>query len=512
LEGNLDSIQEVGCCVARAAETKGGQMATTAKDAGLVSPDTGAGAAAPWPGWVHRLKHALGLDRAIAYTVLARVVQILGSTGTVLLILRFLTPIEQGYYYTLLGLASLQMVFELGFSFVILQMAAHECARLSFRVDGGMEGDANALARLSSILQKTLRWYSLASVILCVSLLPAGAYFFSRHARVEPAVAWKGPWGVLAFATVVFFLLNPFVSFLEGCGQVWQVGRMRFGQAVLGAGMSWGMLLSHHGLYSPGTAIAAYAVVSAAFVWLWRRPLLRLLRDRINGGAVSWQAEVWPFQWRIAVSWICSYLSVQIFTPMLFANRGPTEAGQFGMSLSITVYLSTLVLAWMSTKATPFGKMIARGEFQELSRLFFRTLRQSLMVLVGMSALCELGVIGLPYVLPGVAVRMVSPGIFVLMLLTCISGFVVQSMAIYLRSFKREPFLAQSTIVAVLTLTFVALAAKTWGVAGGAASYFLSTGVIGLVYGTVVFRRKCTREKIGSLPLAFEAINGGAAK
>src|SRR5581483_5569105 len=80
------------------------------------------------PGWALRLKHVLGLDRAIAYTVMARGVQILGSTGTVLLILRFLTPVEQGYYYTLLSLVSLQAIFELGFSFVILQMAAHETA------------------------------------------------------------------------------------------------------------------------------------------------------------------------------------------------------------------------------------------------------------------------------------------------------------------------------------------------------------------------------------------------
>ena len=56
----------------------------------------------------------------------------LGVVGTVLLIVRFLNPVEQGYYYTLLSLVSLQMVFELGFSFVIQQLAAHECVHLEF--------------------------------------------------------------------------------------------------------------------------------------------------------------------------------------------------------------------------------------------------------------------------------------------------------------------------------------------------------------------------------------------
>src|SRR6266436_4769677 len=158
-------------------------MATSAKDAALGLGTQGAVATSRWPEWVHWLKHLLGLDRAIAYTVLARGVQILGSTGTVLLILRFLTPVEQGYFYTLLSLVSLQVVFELGFSFVILQMAAHECAHLTLHTDGRIEGDPVAHARLASVLQKTLRWYLVAAVILCVSLLPAGVFFFSRHAH-----------------------------------------------------------------------------------------------------------------------------------------------------------------------------------------------------------------------------------------------------------------------------------------------------------------------------------------
>ena len=60
-----------------------------------------------------KLVRALGLDRAIAYTFLARAMGIVGSAGTVLLIAKRLSPVEQGFYYTLLSLVSLQLVFEL---------------------------------------------------------------------------------------------------------------------------------------------------------------------------------------------------------------------------------------------------------------------------------------------------------------------------------------------------------------------------------------------------------------
>ena len=48
-------------------------MATSAKDASLVLRETRAEAAAPWRALALRLKHLFGVDRAIAYTVLARV-------------------------------------------------------------------------------------------------------------------------------------------------------------------------------------------------------------------------------------------------------------------------------------------------------------------------------------------------------------------------------------------------------------------------------------------------------
>ena len=68
------------------------------------------------------LRTVLGLDRAVGFTVLARFWGSAAGLVTVLLIARFLTPAEQGYYYTFGSLVGIQMIFELGFSFVILQM------------------------------------------------------------------------------------------------------------------------------------------------------------------------------------------------------------------------------------------------------------------------------------------------------------------------------------------------------------------------------------------------------
>src|SRR5438045_5959336 len=106
---------------------------------------------------VARLRVLLGLDRATVFTVLARGWSSLAGLVTILLIAHFLTGAEQGYYYTFGSLVALQMVFELGFSFVIMQMASHECAHLSISKSGEISGDSATHARLASVLQKSVR-------------------------------------------------------------------------------------------------------------------------------------------------------------------------------------------------------------------------------------------------------------------------------------------------------------------------------------------------------------------
>src|SRR5581483_9084023 len=111
-------------------------------------------------GLFSRAKSKLGIDRAIAFTVVARAWSSIAGLVTVGLIARFLTQKEQGYYYTFGSLIALQIVFELGFAFVILQMASHERAHLVLHKDGTISGERTAHARLASVFQKTVRWYS----------------------------------------------------------------------------------------------------------------------------------------------------------------------------------------------------------------------------------------------------------------------------------------------------------------------------------------------------------------
>lgn len=454
------------------------------------------------------LRKALGVDGSVAYAFLARLMSIAGSTGTVLLIVRFLNPVEQGYYYTLLSLVSMQMVFEMGFSFVIQQLAAHESVHLEIGPCGAVAGDPVAHARLASALQLSLRWYTGAALAMGVLLAPFGTVFFARHtAGASAHVAWQGPWLTAVAASMAGLWAMPFYSFLEGCGHVRAVAALRFRQALVAALFAWSALLLHRGLYAPALVITGQVSTGLFFLASHRRLLAGLLVHPVGRHAIRWRLEVWPFQWRIAVSWMCSYFTVQIFIPMLFALRGAVEAGQMGMSLSMIAYITVLALAWTSTKATPFGRMVARREFKQLDQLFFGAFRQSLTVFAGIAAGAVLLVSALPSVAPHLAMRMLPARLFALLMLGAAANHVVQSLGILLRCFKQEPFVAQSLVVASLTLTLAALTASRWGNAGAVSSYLAVAAGVALPSAACIFLR--TRREYLAVP-AFVPCQGDA--
>ena len=438
----------------------------------------------------YRLPHYIGLDRAIGFTVLGRVVQGLGSVGSVLLIVHFLTAAEQGYYYALWSLVALQSVFELGFSFVILQVAAHERAHLEFHADGSITGNEAAHRRLASLLQRAVRWYTSAAVVMGIVLLFGGMRFFSLHQQPQEPAIWVVPLRVTVLACAITFSIGPVLSFLEGCGQVAQVAHMRFFQATVSVAASWTAMLSHHGLFAPAMVLLGQGFVASILLFSRRKLLLPLMRIRVAGQGISWRREVWPFQWKIAVSWLCDYFIFQLFTPVLFAFRGPVEAGKMGLSMSIVMQVSAMMLAWMTTKAAPFGSLIAKKNRPELDRMFFRTLRQSLVLFAGMTALVLLGVLAMPYLYPKISQRIESWPIFLLLLLTALSSHVVQSEAIYLRAHKCEPFLVQSIVIAACTAGSVVLLARTSGALGVSLAYFAVLGVAGVISATTIFKTK----------------------
>jgi hypothetical protein len=249
-------------------------------------------------------------------------------------------------------------------------------------------------------------------------------------------------------------------------------------------------MILHHGLFSPPMILVGQLLCGS--IWLFRRRTLviNLLRHPASDNRISWRHEIWPFQWKIAVSWLGGYLVFQIFNPVLFAYQGPIAAGRMGMSLSISNALGVVALAWMNTKASPFGTLVARGQIDDLDRIFFRTLKQSTALLVCGCAAAFSAILLATHLLPKFSGRLLTPWAFGLLLLAAVSNHIVFCEALYLRAHKQEPFLVPGIFCACLVGCATFLLAKYWSVNAVAVGYFLGNGILGVLVASAVFTKK----------------------
>jgi hypothetical protein len=325
---------------------------------------------------------------------------------------------------------------------------------------------------------------------MALTLLPAGLYFFERGDRLSSVSGWRLPWCILALAASFNLLIDPIFSFLEGCGLVSKVAHMRLGQTVLGSLLAWAALFAHRGLFAPPLMLLADLVWGGAWLVKRRHLLTYLLSVDTGEHRVSWRREIWPFQWRIAVSWLGGYFVFQFFNPVLFAYQGPVAAGRMGMSLTVMSALNAVGMAWMNTKSSPFGTLIAKREFRTLDRLFFRTLKQSLVLMIVACASVFGALLLCARYYPKMAGRVLTPWAFGLLLLTALSNHIVFSQAAYLRAHKAEPFLVSGICGALIMTCSTYLLGRFAGPNAVAVGFFVATSIMGPPLTTYIFLKK----------------------
>jgi hypothetical protein len=438
-----------------------------------------------------KLLRFVGIDQAVAYTLVYRLWQLFANAAVLILIAKSFTKIEQGFYYLFFSVLSLQVFFELGLTYVLMQFASHESAKLTWTSQGTLEGNATAEARLSLLLRFAARWYGVVALFLVAVLLPGGILFMGRSADAVHAPFWQISWAGLVVATAALLFISLAMAILEGSGRVAEVARVRAVQDIIAyCVFGLALFLGARLRATPLLQMTRVVVTLSWLVWSKRAFFMHLIRVEADRNLLSWWDEVWPMQWKIALSWISGYFTFQLFTPVLFAFAGAAAAGQMGMSLGIAAAVTTLAMAWVQTKAPRFGQLIARREFAELDRLFFRVLSQVTGIAASMGLAIWLGVVALRAWRISWSDRFLGPVPLGFLLLACCAQVITYAFSVYLRAHKAEPLLACSIAVAVLTTISTYVLGRAFGAVGIAAGYLCVMATAGMMWATLVFFSK----------------------
>ncbi len=460
----------------------------------------------PRRSWPRRMLNRLEVDQAVFFAIVLRGWQLLAGPIVLMLVAVYFSPEAQGYYFTFASLLSMQTFVELGLRSVVLHLSSHEWALLKHEENGRVSGDPVALSRLGGLARRMLAWYAGAGIVFLVTVGGAGLMFFhDRAVHVE----WRAPWMALVGITAGQLLFVPLVALLEGCGQIRAVNQFRLIQAVL-VSIAACVAIPAGALLWTAVVIAAVRCGCDLVLTVGRfGPFFRSLIAAAVVARVQWRQEIWPLQWRLALQCLVAWFAFSLLNPVIFHYHGAAEAGRMGLTWSALTALQAAAMAWVETRAPLFGTLIARRDFRELDRVFFRvtqvgTTMQILgmvMFLAGLFALqaSQLSLadlsrtFGLTSLLPG-STQPLSDRLLAFPATAFLAaGLTIQSLALclalYLRAHKRDPLLASAMLSYACVGLLVWGMGRSYGSLGAAAGYCLAHGVILLPTWFIVWRR-----------------------
>lgn len=437
---------------------------------------------------IKKILFKFGVDKSIAYSSGARVIQAFTGVASIFFIAQFLTGAEQGFYYTFGSIVAIQVFFELGLTNIITQYIAHEASHLKWIDPTHLVGEARNHSRLAYLLRFSVKWYAVISGILFLILIASGLWFFGYYSPSNEDIQWQIPWLLVCIGTSLNLFISPLLAIIMGLDKVKDVMKMRFYQQIIIPISTWaGLAIGFH-LYVLGIA----SILSLIYVLTYihytdlRKILTNLWSVKIVE-RVNYMTEIFPYQWKIALSWVSGYFIFQLFNPVLFAYSGPIVAGQMGMTLAALNGIQAFCQSWITTKVPLWSRFIAKKEFTQLDDSFKITMKQVMLVCFVLIAILLIGIAILKQSGISLGYRFLPWLPLIFMLISLFINQVVSGWSTYLRCHKREPFLYYSIIGGIACCISTIILGRHYGVMGMTVGYALITICLGF-WGFYIFK------------------------
>lgn len=437
-----------------------------------------------------KLLNKVGIDGTVALTILTRVIQAGGGIISIYFVSKYLSSHEIGYYYTFSSILAIQIFFELGLSGIITQYTAYEFAHLNWEDNFELNGKQYYKSRLSSLLIFCVKWFLIIAVMLFFALLYVGFSFFSTYNK-GPNIEWKGPWVILCLTTSLNLFIDPLLAFFDGLGHIKDMSKIRLIQRIVNVLLLFIFFACGFKLYSAALAsLIAICINYVQIIFSSRIKYLKVIWLAKSQSVINYYKEIFPFQWRIALSWISGYFIFQLFNPILFATEGPVIAGQMGMTIAALTGISSISMSWINTKVPFLSMLISKVEYKTLDINFNRIALQAVSINTFITILFVAVVQVLKYLHIGLAERFLSFTPLMCMCLASIINQLIFAFATYLRCHKKEPMLIQSITMGLLVCLSTFVLGKKFGLIGITVSYVLLTCMISLPWTVYLFFTK----------------------
>ena len=392
------------------------------------------------------IKDNIGIDRSILWGVLNRGLGFIRGPISIYFLVTYLTPGDQGLWYTFGSLSALTIFAELGFTSIITQFVSHEFAKIPDKeklVDSGRSD----ISRLIGLIQFSIKFYLLIIPTAIVILLVVGYFYFKTE-----LTAIYFAWFVFSITGGFGLFIGLLQSIYQGLDKVKDIQKNIFISTTINTVLTWIFLMLHFKIWALVLGNLLGLMLTTILLFNLSPGFWKLIYKFKLSEKFNFLTETLPLQLRYAVTWISSYFVIYLYIPATYKLVGDIQAGQFGITYSIFTTISSVANNWVFTKVPKFNMHAALKDVNSLNILFKRSSLQGFSVLIFLYMVFILALFFLKIYLPNIAVRFMDIKLTILFMIPQIAQYFIGILATYLRAHKEEPFMWVSVLMAFLLI------------------------------------------------------------
>jgi len=387
--------------------------------------------------------NVLGIDKAVSWILINKIWSILRGPISIIFIIKYLSPAEQGLWYTFGSLAALTVFAELGFTVIITQFVSHEYVNVRLK-SGFITGKKLYVDKLFSLIRYAIKFYLVVVPVAIIILSIAGFYFFNSEQKYIIAA-----WVIFSVISGVNLLVSLLQSIYQGLDKVVDMQKNIFIGSFVMSVFRWLILSFGYGIWSLIIGNGFGVILMSFLLFKKARKFWQQLIRHKNTHTFTWTHEIINLQWKYAISWASGFFIFRLYTPVLYKFESAVVAGQFGLTVSIIKMISMTSGAWIEAKIPKMNMLVARRKREELLHLFKSACFRGYIFFISISPLFIMAL----YLLQKYnfhSERFLEIRYALLLIFAQLAVITINFLARYLRAHKIEPYYWLSVINGIL--------------------------------------------------------------
>jgi hypothetical protein len=409
-----------------------------------------------------------GIDRAILLLFVSQILRLITGPVTAFLIIKYLSPVNQGIYYTIGSISALQIIFESGMGQCILKATSSRFNGNGVELSKTKTLQAEDQYNIGPVFRFAVKFFT-GMALLFIFVIGITSYiFFLKSIALNYEIFIASFLSIVG--TALSMLLISVSGVLEGLQQIETVFKARLVCAIIQFLTIVTSLVCGLDIVTLGIVSIVAPITFLIFIFKNWPDFLQKLWQSGKGQRLKWKVEIWPFQKRMIINSLCAYAAWSFATPLIFKMVNPITAGQYALNWGILRSISGFASSWTYTKLGILGQLIQQGNHKEVSRQTNRLTLQGITVFTAGSLSYITAILLFGIIKPDYANRFGPFSLVIILVITNLLQLFLLMRSHYMHAYGVDGFVNLTVITTIITVSLQIYFAPDYGAIGVALS------------------------------------------